>query len=74
MFGKSAAQVGSRIRQTREHIFARQFVSNYVGAEHISREDVIEKHTTKFASTFFGDNNGKVVVVVDGKELLELIM
>ena len=65
LFGVHKAQVGNRIRQTRKQVL-KHFVPNHIGFDQISRNEVLESHTTELAKSFFGGED-KVVVVMDGK-------
>lgn len=41
------------------------FVPNNVGFQHISREDVINKHTRPLAESFFGGTGTQAILVLD---------
>lgn len=45
---------------------ARDFTPNYVGFEHISRQEVSDKHTTDLAKILFGSPTEPAILVVDG--------
>lgn len=42
------------------------FVQNNVGFQHISREDVIDKHTRPLAESLFGGTGTQAILVLDG--------
>ncbi|CAC5394661.1 unnamed protein product [Mytilus coruscus] len=45
---------------------AKEFTSNYIGFEHITRKAVVEKHTTDLAKTLFGGPTDPVILIIDG--------
>lgn len=73
LFGVSVSKVGDRIRRTREHLAECRVVKENMGFGHISREEVINDHTTPFAKRFFGGDD-KVVVIADGWLLILLFV
>lgn len=71
LFGcKSRREVSQRIKRTRKQILRSKLMLEHFGFGQMTRHDLIHKHTTQFAKTFFGrDENGDItrpVVIIDG--------
>ena len=55
----------SSVRMT----LAKHFVPNYLGLDHLSRENVINKHTSPIASGLLTDSGNPCMLVLDGTYL-----
>lgn len=66
IFNISKSSLRRAIASVRKSLVA-SFVPQNLGLQHISREEVIEKHTKPLAQTLFGDiGNSQVILVLDG--------
>ena len=46
--------------------FIRSFVPTFLGFNHITRQEIIDKHTTVFAKTLFGGGQDVAITIADG--------
>ncbi|KAK3109068.1 hypothetical protein FSP39_022182 [Pinctada imbricata] len=65
LFNISKSSIKRAIATVRKTLSA-SFVPYYIGFQHISRQDVITKHTRPLAEQIFGENGLQVVLVLDG--------
>lgn len=71
LFGcKSRREVSQRLVRVRKQLFKSKFMSEHFGFGQMTKDTLIQKHSTQFAKSFFGqDETGqpnKPVVIVDG--------
>lgn len=65
LFGIARRTIGRAISSVRQHLMF-SFVPLHLGVNHISREEVIQKHTSSVAKTIFTpDDDDKVMLVGD---------
>ncbi|XP_018401795.1 PREDICTED: uncharacterized protein LOC108778963 [Cyphomyrmex costatus] len=65
LFAMDKRQIGRSIATARKAL-SKCFVPRYLGIEHISREEVISKHTIAMAKTLFTNNQDEAILVADG--------
>lgn len=66
LFGKKQRQISRYIKQAREALFS-DFVPPYLGFHHISRNTIIEEHTTYYATQIFSHFlSDSVISIMDG--------
>ena len=59
----------SRIISRAQIAIAQHFVSVYLGLSHITRQDIINKHTSTIASRLLAEGRGSCILVLDGTYL-----
>ncbi|XP_051159163.1 uncharacterized protein LOC127280299 [Leptopilina boulardi] len=65
LFAMDKRNIGRSITTARNAL-SKCFVRRFLGIEHISRDEVINKHTTKIAKTLFTNNEDEAILVADG--------
>ena len=66
LFGCSHIEISNRIIRTRDILKKSQWLKTNIGFEHITREDIIQTHTSHFAEVFYGEQKTRPVVIMDG--------
>jgi hypothetical protein len=67
VFGLNYLAVGKRISETRKQLAACAFIQSNIGFNHLTRQMIIQNHTTDYAEEFYGDSKKRPVVVLDGE-------
>ena len=65
LFGISKASVRRAIHSVRQ-VLMLKFVPSNLGFSHVSREDVLHKHTRALAQSLLAENDGQAILVLDG--------
>lgn len=67
LFNVSKSSIRRGIKAVRSALIDGTFVTENVGFQHITRDQVIEHHTRPLAQTLFGDSSGRqAILVLDG--------
>jgi hypothetical protein len=59
----------SDIIHSARHALVKYFVPHYIGVAHITRQEVIEKHTSSIAARLLTENRNPCILVLDGTYL-----
>ncbi len=66
LMNKHYREVGNRIAAVRKLLIKSQFVKKHIGVSHLTRDEIINKHTSPFAAEFYGEKGTRAIVVLDG--------
>jgi hypothetical protein len=72
LFGcKSRREVSQRLTRVRKHLLKSKLMSDHFGFGQMTRQSLIQRHSTQFARSFFGNDAAgqctKPVVIIDGE-------
>lgn len=65
LFGISRASIRRAVHSVRQSLML-EFVPSNLGFPHISREDVVNKHTRELAQSLLAETSDQVILVLDG--------
>ena len=65
MFNMSVAATQRSI-STARNALTKHFTPNYIGFNHITRDEIIQHHTRQLAITLFGGHEDPAILVLDG--------
>ncbi len=63
LFQRTYYSVGQRIQETRRLLASCDFVRRHIGFDHITKDDIIHKHTTDYAREFYGVLESRLVLL-----------
>ena len=65
LFGMSKSSIRRAVHSVRQ-VLMLEFVPSFLGFTHVSREEILNKHTRVLAQSLLADNNEQVILVLDG--------